>query len=211
MTLSVGAREADPVFEVTGVPAAEILRRCAAARAGHGSYPISIPKGSLVADNAERSTWRLLDFADLSDTEFVQAAHVVLLGRLAYRAEAIRWIANLRAGASRFEVLVRLVLSPEGRRVSQPRVSGIGLPAVVTAGHGIERAMSTQVLGPAVRRIEWTLRRVARARRDRTGATKRVVGATVVAATAATLVRRLGRNGSQRVTSKSGGCGKRGR
>lgn len=192
MSRSPGASEADPIFEVTGVAANEILRRCAALRAGLEPDGLTLREVSPVEGNAERTTWRLVDFADVSDADFVQTAHVVLLGRLPGDAEAKRRTADLHAGCSRFEIVVRLALSPEGRRLRDRKVSGIALPAIVAAGCGIERTASTRVFGAVVRRMEQAVRQAFRAGHGRTRAPRRLVPAGLLAGATVALVCRTG-------------------
>jgi len=187
---SPGASEADPILEVTGVAANEILRRCAALRAAAERDGMARWGVSPVEGNAGRTTWRLVDFADVSDADFVQAAHVVLLGRLPGNAEAKRRTADLHAGCSRFEIVVRLALSPEGRRLRDRKVSGIALPAIVAAGRGIEHAAGTWVFGAVVRRMEQALRQTFRADHGRTRSARRLVPAGLLAGATVALVRR---------------------
>jgi FkbM family methyltransferase len=145
---SPGVTDADPIFEVTGVPAAEILDRCAELRA----------TGTSAAQTTAEPTWSLSDFTGVSDTEFVRAAHVILLGRLPGQAAATRRAAELEAGRSRFEILVRLALSPEGRRRHHQRVSGPAMRSLVATGRGIERAARIPLLTTLVGRLERLVR-----------------------------------------------------
>jgi hypothetical protein len=146
---SPATSEADLILEVTGVSASEILRRCASlrvARAGGRPIPNSGPR---LVTQSGRTTWRLIDFAEGSDEEFVHVAYASLLCRLPSNAELTRRTADLRAGSSRFDVLVRLTLSPEGRRARDRRVSGFALPTFVAAGRAIELASRVRaVLAP---------------------------------------------------------------
>ena len=151
---SLDTSEADAIFEVTGVPASEILRRCAALRAARTSGDPTLWAGWPFAANAQRPTWRLLDFADGPEEEFVRAAYASLLCRDPSDAESTLRIAALRAGYSRFQVVVRLALSSEGRHARDQPVSGIALPALVVAGRAIERVVRVPVLGPALRRAK---------------------------------------------------------
>jgi len=141
---SPGESGLDPVFEVTGVTAAEILRRCGSLQGRRTS--------------ATPTTWTLSDFTTVSDADFVRAAHVILLNRLPGEAAERRRAAELQAGRSRLELLVRLALSPEGRRQRHPRVSGVTLRLLVATGHGIELVAKAPVLGTVVRRVEQVVR-----------------------------------------------------
>lgn len=150
---------ADPIFEVTGVPAREILLRCSEIR-HHGRHGIWLRSlRTHVAMDAPPSAPCLLDLADLSDEDFIHAVHGVLLGRAPSPLEAARRVGELGRGSSRMEIIVRLALSPEGRRASRPRARGIGLPALAVVGRTVEAAQARPVLGGIVRAGE----RVARA------------------------------------------------
>ena len=194
-----GVSHDDPVLEVTGVPAAEIRRRCAARRSGDGAavtpwYPTPVAAAS------DARAWRLVDFGDISDADFVRAAHVVLLGRRPSDAEATRRVGELRSGSSRFQILVRLTLSPEGR-AARPRVDGIGLPALVAAARGVERLANTRAGAGVVRRLESTARRAYAERSGSAARGRRALGATVTAGAAAAVARALGR-----LRRRSRGC-----
>jgi hypothetical protein len=141
--------DSDPILEVTGIPAAEILDRCAELRA---------TGMSTAGRTSSPPSWTLADFSNVSDAEFVRAAHVVLLGRLPGQAAAARRAAELQAGRSRLEILVRLALSPEGRRRRHQRVSGLPLRFLVLTGRGIERAAAVPVLARLIRRLEQQVR-----------------------------------------------------
>lgn len=157
----------DAVFEVTGVTASEILRRCAmlrAARAGGGPVP---RPGWPFAVNAERPTWRLVDFADGSEVEFVWAAYASLLCRVPSEAETTERVGDLRAGCSRFQIAMRLALSPEGRAARNRRVSGIALPAIVAAGRALDLATRVRPLGTALMRAELGVSLASRPKGDR--------------------------------------------
>jgi len=149
MSRSSTTSEADAILEVTGVSASEILRRCATLRVARAAGHPILRSGQPFATRSGRATWRLIDFAEGSDDEFVYAAYATLVCRFPSNAELTRRIAELRGGSSRFDVLVRLALSAEGRRVRDRRVAGIVLPAFVAAGRAIELASGVRsVLGP---------------------------------------------------------------
>ena len=74
--------EQDPILEVAGVSAFDILLRCDEIR--RGGRPAG--RRQLRRVTAANSR-RLLDFADLSDEDFVREAHRLLLGRGASSAE----------------------------------------------------------------------------------------------------------------------------
>jgi hypothetical protein len=145
----------DPVFEVTGVAAAEVVRRCVQTRGSHGSAPRrAIRQRVPTARVSARSGWRLLDFADLGDGDFVRDAHRVLLGRGASPADVDRRLGELRAGSSRLEIVVRLALCPEGRRAARPPVRGIGLPALAATARLTEALKASPLLGASAGRGE---------------------------------------------------------
>jgi hypothetical protein len=155
----------DPVLEVAGVSAAEILSRCSDLRREPRGAARRKPRRSDAG--VSKSDWRLLDFADLSDEDFVQAAHRILLGRRSSPFELDRRLGEMRAGSSRMRILVRLALSPEGRRAARPRVRGVGLQSLFTAAGAIEAASSNRALGPAIRRAEAGARRLLSRRSPR--------------------------------------------
>lgn len=147
--------ESDPILEVTGLSAADILKRCdqirrhdrparlfSLGRPVVTAKPLSVPDG-----------WRLLDFADLGDDDFVRQAHRVLLGRSPSPAETSRRLRELRE-RSRMELIVRLALSPEGRRRREAEVRGFGLPALVRVGRAVEAANRHPALSRAGGRCE---------------------------------------------------------
>jgi hypothetical protein len=142
-------RMSDPVLAVTGVAAADILRRCAEARIRlAGGVPIAAePPRDEERLEITRTTWRLVDFGEGPDLEFVHAAHRAILGRPPYEPEIARRLADLRGGRSRMEILARLALSPEGRRIGQPKVAGLVLPILVGAGRGYDRLASHPRVG----------------------------------------------------------------
>lgn len=132
-------RAEDPIFAICGVHSDEILRRCGERRGRIG--------------------WRLIDFADLSDERFVQEVHLVLLARLPSAIETKRRITDLSQRSSRFEIVVRLGLSPEGRILRDRPLAGVVLPAVALAGRGLHRTLELRGIGPLARRLERSARR----------------------------------------------------
>ena len=139
----------DPILDIAGVSAVEILTRCEEIR--HGGRA----RGSVVrrhaAVTAPPAGWRLLDLADLSDADFVWEAHHLLLGRSPSPAEADRRLGDLSHRSSRMETIVRLALSPEGRRGSHLPTVGVGLPALAAAAGAIEAAKANPLLAGAAR------------------------------------------------------------
>jgi hypothetical protein len=95
--------------------------------------------------------WRLLDFGDGSPEEFIDAVHLALLRRRPYANEAGRRIAQLRSGRTRLEIILRLTLSAEGRRLKQPSVAGIGLPALLRVIRGLEYLARLPFVAPVFR------------------------------------------------------------
>jgi hypothetical protein len=162
----------DPILEVVGISKDEILRRCSEIRRGARNGGRLRRPGATVGVTS--GGWRLLDFADLSDEDFVREAHRILLGRTASPFDLERRLRELRAGSSRMQIVVRLALSPEGRRAVHPRVRGIGLRTLLGVGQAIEAARTNVALGPAVTRSERTARRLfSRARSRGNGALRR--------------------------------------
>jgi hypothetical protein len=160
--------EGDAILQVTGVSANEILRRCATLRVARaGGRPIARSGPPLFTSG--RATWRLIDFAEGSDEEFVQAAYSSLLGRLPRNAELTQRIADLRAGSSRFDVLLRLILSAEGRRARDRRVSGVALPALLAAGRATELASRVRSVRAPLKRVK---RRIGPASRPKRKASR---------------------------------------
>jgi hypothetical protein len=144
--------ETDPIFEVVGVPAAEILRRCREIRGG-GRLHVRLRSAGSAAES-----WRLLDFADISDKDFVFEAHRVLLGRTPSSSERERRLRELRNGSSRMQILVRLGLSPEGRSAERRRVHGLGLRVLGLTARVIESAQANPALARTVRSGERAVR-----------------------------------------------------
>jgi hypothetical protein len=172
----------DPILEVTGIAAAEILRRCRELRES-GRATAARPSVRPTAANtpgAARGRWRLLDFADLGDTDFVRDAHRVLLGRSASPSDIDRRLRELGGGSSRMAMVVRLALSPEGRCARRPPVRGIGLPALAATAAAIEALKASPVLGRAAGRGERVARSVL-ARPASSGRTTVLAGAVAVA------------------------------
>lgn len=63
-----------------------------------------------------RRVYLITEFLDFGDADFVRNAHIAILKRLPYPAEAKRRVADLHHSGSRGELLFRLRFSPEGRR-----------------------------------------------------------------------------------------------
>jgi hypothetical protein len=143
---SIGLRPAVPfcgdwIGQVCGVSAADILLRCAQIRekrSSSGSARELPLQDATVVDVCGSPCWRLLDFGDGSREEFICAIHLALLRRKPYANEAGRRIAQLRSGRTRLEIILRLALSAEGRRLKQPSVAGIVLPALLRVVRGLE-------------------------------------------------------------------------
>lgn len=153
MTPAPAAKQAqlrsDPVLEVTGVPAAELLRRVQDVREGRG--PDLVRPAARGPERIRHH--RLVDFGDGTDEDFVEAVHLVLLGRRPTEPEVVRRLDSLRAGRSRFELVVRLALCQEGRRRADVLpVRGLGLPAIAVLARAYDIADRSQVLGGATRR-----------------------------------------------------------
>jgi hypothetical protein len=175
----------DPVLEVTGTAAADILRRCGEIRKSNGLVAARPMLQRTVARMRLRARGgrRLLDFADLGNADFVRDAHRVLLGRSASPADMDRRLRELGAGSTRMELVVRLALCPEGRSAFRPPVRGIGLPALAATATAIEVMNGSAVLGRAVARGERVSRAVL-AQPASPRPTKLVVAAATVVAVA---------------------------
>ncbi len=145
--MSAGLYEEDPIREVTGLRAQEILERCRMLRIErHAGSAAPITSFAIApADGEVRSPdrWRSVDLGMVTDVEFVRAAHLALLGRSPYDTEVFRRTGDLRAGKTRMEIILRLVFSPEGRGDAAPRVAGLLLPALVWLARRAGRAERT--------------------------------------------------------------------
>jgi hypothetical protein len=191
----------DPVLEVVGISAVEILARCGRIRNGQRPSGRQLPirlhshRAPLVSvAPAHDDGWRLLDFADLSDVDFVWNAHRMLLGRSPSSAEVDRRVGDLHERSSRLGLIVRLGLSPEGRRAQRSGTRGVVLPVLALCAGAIESAASLPVLDRAAAGSE----RIVRSRLNRSvpGVRRGVVTATAVVVTIA--LRHHGRRASQR-------------
>ncbi len=122
----------DPIAQVCGVPAAEILAR---------ATPPPPPPPEVTVPPAEAGrpphfvpprprAWSLLDLGDGTREQFIEAAHRAILGRAAAPPELALRLAQLAQGRSRLGILLRLALSEEGRAVAAPPIRGPGLRAV---------------------------------------------------------------------------------
>jgi hypothetical protein len=154
----------DPVREACGVAAGDILRRCGIAHAApggaaHGIAGVASPPVGAGAAPGQR--WRLLDLAEGPPEAFVRAAYAAILDRPAAEPEVARRVGELRLGRSRIELVARLALCPEGRRVAAPPVAGLGLPALVAAGRTWERALAHPRIGGVLGRSTRPARQVA--------------------------------------------------
>jgi hypothetical protein len=153
------AERPDAILEVTGVSAAEILQRCRELRGSSRTPARAASIRRALAWSAPAPDARcLLDFADLGAADFVREAHRVLLGRRASSADVERRVDELRSGRPRMAIIVRLALSPEGRRARRPPVGGIGLPALALTGAAIETMKASSLLGPAATQGEQVVR-----------------------------------------------------
>jgi hypothetical protein len=156
-------------------------------------------------DTPSSRGWRLLDFADLSDADFVREAHRVLLGRGPSLSEANRRLHELRE-SSRMEVVVRLALSPEGRRALRPGIRGPGLSVLSRAARAIEAAYANPKLARAVRSSERVARAALFGRSSRRRSMSRLARVAAVAVLAVEADRRL-----RRAPASLGGNTRRGR
>jgi hypothetical protein len=157
-----GTRSADPVLEAVGVPASEIITRCVQLRESRGvrEPPFRrLPPSVATSTIRQRATWRLVDFGDASDTEFVQMAHLAILCRRPYATEAARRVAELVAGRTRMGLLIRLAFSPEGLYGPRARVSGLFLPALVGASQTFGRVAGRVAVRTFLLRTVQRLRR----------------------------------------------------
>jgi hypothetical protein len=139
----------DPIREVCGVSTTAILARCRLLRQQR-----QISVGTSAPDSKSMSNltvWRLVDLGDGSQEEFVEAVHLALLGRVPLKQEASRRMAMLRGGSTRLELILRLAFSPEGRRLKQPPVAGVLLPALVRLVRAAERLAHSPPLSVLLR------------------------------------------------------------
>jgi hypothetical protein len=144
----------DLIREVCGVSASEILQRCAQIRELRnrlGPVTERLMLHASAIDWSDAKRWRLLDLGDGSREEFVEAVHLALLCRGPHANEVVRRIAQLRAGRTRLEVILRLALSAEGRRLEQHCVAGIGLPALLRVVRGLEYLVRSPIMAPLLR------------------------------------------------------------
>jgi hypothetical protein len=145
----------DPIFQVCGVSAGEILARCAQLRvlrraSGGAVGTLALP-GLINGPPSGRTVWRMVDFGDGSRSGFVQAAYFVLLGRLPYETEVMQRLTRLSAGGTRLEIILRLALSREGRRREQHPVSGVLLPMILGFIRIAERIARAPLIAPTQR------------------------------------------------------------
>ena len=144
----------DLIQEVRGVSAAEVLLRCAQIRAMR-PHPVPMSEhppwhsGTVNTNGATR--WRLLDLGDGSREEFIDAAHLALLCRKPYANEVMRRIIQLRTGRTRLEIILRLALSAEGRRLKRHCVAGVGLPALLRFVRGLDYLARSPIMAPVLR------------------------------------------------------------
>lgn len=122
--------EGDPIREVAGVSAAEILARCARIRGvtagsseGSAFHGFVLGRMTEVVEGSQQKVWRLSHFTDGSNEDFVRLAHVALLGRPATEKEIGKRLNQLSSGGTRLGILTRLLFSRECRKYN-PRVSG---------------------------------------------------------------------------------------
>ena len=158
----------DPIAQVCGVPAAEMLTR-----AGRATPPSLLPALTMppppaaappTAGPAEAApptlvpprpaVWSLLDLGDGTREAFVQAAHQAMLGRPAGEAEMALRLAQLNRGRTRLGILLRLAMSEEGRAVAAPPIRGPGLRAI----HKLAPAIVAVARLPVLRAAQRTLR-----------------------------------------------------
>jgi hypothetical protein len=119
-------------------------------RRSGGRHPAAVRAYSVPSWRGGKA-WRLLDLGDGSQEEFIAAAHLALLRRKPFADEAGRRIAQLRSGRTRLEIILRLAFSAEGRRIKQPRVAGIGLPALLSLASALDRLAHSAIMAPILR------------------------------------------------------------
>ncbi|PWC55361.1 hypothetical protein [Azospirillum sp. TSO22-1] len=125
-----------PLSRPTVPDAADLLARIGRVRAGRTEV---LPEGTAPAAAAPSTTLRppppgekratrvgeldirrrvylVTEFLGYSDADFVRNAHIAILKRLPYPAEAKRRVADLRRDGGRGALLCRLRFSSEGRR-----------------------------------------------------------------------------------------------
>jgi hypothetical protein len=144
----------DVILEVCGVPAADILARCARRRGMRrtGTIPVPLPATFATGYDSSRK-WSLIDLGDGTPEEFVEAVHLALLRRSPYQSERVRRMAQLNAGRTRFEIIVRIAASVEGRQVLRPAVTGVGLPVLHRLIVGLMRLARSPLIARWQQRI----------------------------------------------------------
>lgn len=123
-----GPAAADPILAVCGVPAAALLARIKSHRAAMLAPP-EPPAPPPVEAAPPPRLWRLADLRG-DRPGFVRTAHLAMLGRPASEAEVALRLDQLGRGRTRLGILLRLVLSAEGRALRQAPVTGLALPAL---------------------------------------------------------------------------------
>lgn len=120
----------DPILEVTGVSAVEILNRCTRIRAANVETPRlrTLLKDELVSNHGKKKSWKLSQFSKGNNEEFVRLAYIALFGRPATEKEITKRIRQLSSG-TRLGILARLLSSPESRRYN-PKVRGVMLKSL---------------------------------------------------------------------------------
>ena len=153
----------DPIYEVCGVSSADILVRCfrISGRQFVGvQLPVALAQGGVgLQPLSSRTTWRLIDFGDGSRTEFVQAVYLCLLGRRPHEFEVAARMAQLDARGTRLGLILRLMLSGEGRRRTKLPVAGVALPLISSCIRIAERMARAPVVAPLQRTLRTRLSR----------------------------------------------------
>lgn len=125
------AGRSDPIMNICGISAGQMLDRIAVRRyeLEHGvsaGQPLAVRSGFAnlaLADSPH--VWGFLDFSMPDDSEFVRQVHAGLLGRPPAPGEFDRRMRDIMHGATRLEIVLRIMLSPEGRRRRQPVRGGV--------------------------------------------------------------------------------------
>src|SRR3954468_20105464 len=116
-------------------------RPASSLRTSHRAQPVVVD-GELMPDPGIRigePAYHLNDLQVFHDAEFVVNAFYAVLRRGPYANEFRRRLDDLRGGMSKVELIGRLRMSPEGRRVGV-RIDGLMLPLAVQLGYKVPAA-----------------------------------------------------------------------
>jgi hypothetical protein len=127
-------------MDICGISAGQMLDRIATRRyelahgVSHSGRPLAVQSefGSLTLAGSTHVR-SFLDFSMPDDSEFVRQVYTGLLGRASAPGEFDRRMRDIMHGATRAEIVLRIMLSPEGRRRRQS-VRGVVLRSMAMLG-----------------------------------------------------------------------------